>query len=334
MHGTHGASMTLTLVTVVFDAELDLLELQARSLQRYIAEATASEFIIVNNGVRDFSSATQRRLRQAYGPLWHSVRIIRTAELIEARGSGGWRSQQAAKLAIARQILTPYYVVLDAKNHLTRAVDIASFIGPDGRAHGAFHTYEDHPLRPSLESALDYLGASAEQKYGSITSFPPTATPFVFDTSLVRAMLDDIERREGIPFIVTFEREKLLEFFLYSGWVMVHGPGISCAMDGQSIPSPTVWPKAANLAGVTATIEEAERDHAFVFAVHRQVLARADAETRELIAQHWVRCGLFSTRRQASALIRRFRRRYFPALVATRLTEKLGRSRYASVSRE
>lgn len=324
-YGDGGGGAGLTLVSVVFDAEVDLLELQARSLQRYIAGTTATEIIVVNNGVRDFSAATERRLRQAYGPLWGVVRIIRTADLLRATGSGGWRSQQAAKLAVARRIQTPHYVVLDAKNHLTRAVDITSFVGPDGRAHGAFHTYQEHPLRASLENTLDYLGASAEQKNSAIISFPPTATPFVFDTSLVCAMLDDIERREGAPFDITFEREQLLEFFLYSGWVTVHGPGISSAMDGQSIPSPTVWPKAADRAGVLATIDEAERDGAFVFAVHRRVLARADSETRELIGEHWVRCGLFSTRRQARSLIRRFRRRYFPALVITRLAEKLGR---------
>lgn len=322
--GSHGG---ITLVTVVFDAELDLLELQARSLALYLEPASVHEIIIVNNGVRPLSATTRRRLRHAYGPLWNVVRIVATTDLVDSRRGRGWRSQQAAKLAVARQITTDHYVVMDAKNHLTAATGIASFVAPDGRAHGALHTYQDHPLRPSLERTLAYLGASSGQVREAITSFPPTATPFVFTTALVRSLLDDVERRSGAPFGEAFEREELLEFFLYSGWVMTRGPGISAAMDGVSIPSPTVWPKAASASGVRETIAEALRDNAFVFAVHRQVLARADAATRDLVAAHWVDVGLFADRRQAHALIRRFRRRYLPALVATRLAERLGRSR-------
>ncbi|HAQ60040.1 MAG TPA: hypothetical protein DCR63_06620 [Microbacterium sp.] len=319
------AGPDLTVVTVVFGPEVDLLELQARSMARFLAPVTATELIILDNGVRALSSATQRRLRRAYGPLGRFVKVIRTADLIDAGGARGWRSQQAAKLAIARHITTSHYVVLDAKNHLTRTADVSAFIGSDGRAHGAFHTYRGHPLRPSLERTLDYLGASPEQKRDAVESFPPTATPFVFDTALVRAMLDDIERRDAVPFFATFEREQLLEFFLYSGWVMTRGPGITEAIDGKSIPSPTVWPKAADLRGVIATIAEAEREGAFVFAVHRQVLARGDAATLNRIAEHWVRSELFTSLPEAKALIRRFRRRYFPALVVTRLAERLGR---------
>ena len=317
----------ITFVTVVFDAELDLLELQARSLGLYMAPATIHQIIVINNGVRDFSGATTRRLRLAYGPLWDVVRIVRTTEVVDARRARGWRSQQAAKLAIARGITTEHYVVLDAKNHLTRPTDTSSFVGTDGRAHGALHTYREHPLRSSLERTLGYLGATEQQTQQAVSSFPPTATPFVFATSLVRGMLDGVEEKSSAPFETTFEREELLEFFLYSGWVLTHGPGIFGAMDGRSIPSPTVWPKAADVAGVRAAIAEAIRDDAFVFAVHRQVLARADRLTRELIAEHWVNVGLFAHPREAQVLIRRFRRRYVPALVVTRLAEKISRGR-------
>jgi hypothetical protein len=317
----------ITFVTVVFDAELDLLELQARSLGLYMAPAAVHQIVVINNGIRPLSAATRRRLRRAYGPLWERVRIVRTAELVDARRARGWRSQQAAKLAVAREIATEHYVVLDAKNHLTRPTDITSFVGADGRAHGALHTYREHPLRRSLERTLEYLGATPEQTLQAIDAFPPTATPFVFATALVREMLDGVEAGSAAPFEVTFEREELLEFFLYSGWALTHGPGIFGAVDGKSIPSPTVWPKAADASGVRAAIAEAARDDAFVFAVHRQVLARADAPTRELIAAHWVDAGLFADRSEADALIRRFRRRYVPALAATRLAEKFHRDR-------
>lgn len=312
----------LTFVTVVFDAEVRLLELQARSFSLFVDPAAVSAIVVLDNSVRGLSRRQRTRLRNAYGSLWSRVTIRRTGTLIDPRAATGWRSQQAAKLAVSSLIATPHYVVMDAKNHFTRETGAAAFVAADGRAHGALHSYAEHPLRPSLESTLTYLGAESSVIRQAVESFPPTATPFVFDTALVRSMVDDLARRSGRSFDVEFERAELLEFFLYSGWLDVHGPGIAAAIDGASIPSPTVWPRLATMEGVESVIREAERDDAFVFAVHRQALARADAATRARIARQWAEIGLFPDERAAGRFVRAFRHSYLPALVRTRLAER------------
>lgn len=314
---------TLTFVTVVFDAEVRLLELQARSLSRFVDPSAIGAVIILDNSVRGLSSRQRGRLETAYGALWPQVAIHRTRELIDAGSASGWRSQQAAKLSVASLITTPHYVVLDAKNHFTRSVDAAAFVGVDGRAHGALHSYATHPLRGSLERTLTYLGAEETRVLEAADSFPPTATPFVFDTELVRRMMSDVSDRSGRRFDEEFERAELLEFFLYSGWLDVRGPGIPAAIDGSSIPSPTVWPRLASASGVEEVIAEATRDEAFVFAAHRQALIRADAPTRDRIARHWTDAGLFPDGRSARRFIQDFRRAYYPALIRTRLSERI-----------
>ena len=316
----------LTFVTVVFEAEVPLLELQARSMARYLDPASVEEILILDNSVLGLSGPSRRRLLREYGALQDRVRIVRTRELIDPGATGGWRSQQAAKLAIAGQIRTPHYVVLDAKNHFTRATSAAEFVDLTGRAFGRSHPYTTHPLRESLVRTLTYLGADAHQTEQAVAAFPPTATPFVFDTDTVRAVMDDIERRSGRTFPEEFERRKLLEFFLYAGWIETRGPGLAALRNNRSLPAPAVWPKAASVDGVRAAIAEHRREDAAVFAVHRQVLAAADPATLARIAEAWTTFGLFPDAASAGTFIRRFRRRYLPAIVWTRGMERVRRA--------
>ncbi|MEW1835206.1 DUF6492 family protein [Microbacterium sp. NPDC079995] len=316
----------LTFVTVVFEAEVPLLELQARSMSRYLDPASVKDIVILDNCVLGLSGRSRRRLLREYGALQSRVRFVRTSELIDPGATGGWRSQQAAKLAIARRVQTTHYVVLDAKNHFTRAASASEFVDTAGRAFGRSHPYTSHPLRGSLVWTLTYLGAGASLAEQALGAFPPTATPFVFDTDTVRALMDDIERRSGLAFADEFERRKLLEFFLYAGWVETRGPGLAALRNNRSVPSPTVWPKAASVDGVRAAIAEHRREDAAVFAVHRQVLAAADPAARDRIAEAWTTFGLFPDAASADRFIRRFRRRYLPAIVWTRGVEKLRRA--------
>ena len=314
----------LTFATVVFGAETWLVELQARSLARYLDPEAVASIVVIDNGWRPLSRARRARLLAAYGPLADTVTILRTAELVpELPPTTGWRSQQIAKLLIARTVATRHYVVLDAKNHLIRATGLDDFVGADGRAHGDTHPYTAHTLKPRLITALRYLGASGTVIEESLEDFLPTATPFVMDTAVARDMVDGVERSSGLPFAREFELQQLTEFFLYSSWIVVRGPGIDAVYDRVPIPSPTVWPKRRNPEGVVATIAEAELGDSAFFAVHRTTLARGDRSTRELIAAFWVRRGLFGDEGAARRYIAAFRRAYFPEMVSKKLMERI-----------
>ena len=329
-NGTMAALPTrLTFVTVVFGAETRLLELQARSLARYLDSDAVASIVVIDNGWRRPSRRRMGRLRAAYGRLADRLTIVRTIELVpELPPTIGWRSQQLAKLLVARVVTTDHYVVLDAKNHLIRPTGLADFLGPDGRAHGATHPYTQHPLKPQLIAALRYLGAGESVIDESVEEFPPTATPFVMNTALTRAMLDGIEEASGLPFAREFERQQLTEFFLYSSWIVVRASGIDAIYDRVPIPSPTVWPARRDIAGVDAAIEEAERDDPAFFAVHRNALARGDEAARKRLAQFWVQRGLFRTESSARRFIGVFRAAYVPEMAAKKLMERFEATRH------
>lgn len=317
----------LTFATVVFEAELVLLELQARSLAMHLDPDCVAQIIVLDNTALGIRRKQMQSLRRAYGGLSHCVTFIRVPTLANMRGVSGWRSQQVAKLVVSRQLSTKKYVVLDAKNHLVRAANFHTFVNDDGRVHVGLHPYEGHPLRDSLATTISFLGGSDEDVSNCLERFPITATPFVFHTDLVGQCIAFVEERTGEPFAAAFEAAKLLEFFAYSGWVKLHGPGLDAVFDGVPIESPTVWPKKGTTDGLAQTIKESTELQAPFFAVHRQVLARADEDLQNALARWWTSCGLCDSHAEGLKLLRRFRRAYGPGMVIARVNERLGRLR-------
>lgn len=315
----------LTLVSVVFEAEVRLLEVQARSFAKYLDPECCHSIFILDNSAFGLRAHTRRRLSSFYGNLADKVTYIRVKDMVTTRGADGWRSQQAAKLLIARRVPTAHYVVLDAKNHLIDPVAFSSFLARDGRAHTGFHSYRTHSLKDSLTRTMRYLGAEQGQIEAALDRFPVTATPFVFQTSLVTQMINWLEEASGRKFETTFEDEKLMEFFTYSGWVDLHGPGLATVMDGTAIQSPTVWPRDAHAEGVSQTFEHAQRVDAAFFGVHRQVFARAPVTVLRMVAAWWAEKGLYEDQEQALKLIMRARRTYRPAMALSRTHGKIQR---------
>lgn len=315
----------LTFVTVVFEPELPLLRLQARSLRRFLDPGCVAEIVVLDNCAGGMGGRARRAVLEDLGSiLAPRATFLRTSELGVDGGTAGWRSQQAAKLLIARRVRTDHLVVLDAKNHLIRPASAADFVDDHGVARGGTHPYATHPLRGDLERTLRYLGADDRRVEELVEDFPPTATPFVIDAHLARRMIDDVELRSGRPFIEEFERAGLLEFFLYSGWSILRGEGVP--VDGEAIQAPIVWPGRAHEQGAADAIRHAEETDAAWFAVHRRALARADAPTRRRIIDFWSERGLMRPP-AGERFVRRFRIGYVPAVGRARIAERLSRLR-------
>ncbi|GAA1417372.1 DUF6492 family protein [Agrococcus citreus] len=314
-------SAALTFVTVVFEPELPLLRLQARSLRRFLDPACVAQLIVLDNCARGMGRGARRAVLRELGPtLAPLAAFIRAKHLGVEGATEGWRGQQAAKLLVSRRVRTDHFVVLDAKNHLIAAAGAVDLVDADGVARGGTHPYTTHPLRADLERTLRYLGADDERVQELVADFPRTATPFVMDARLARRMLDDIERTSGRPFAAEFEHARLLEFFLYSGWSILRGEGVP--VDGEPIQSPIVWPAHADEQGAADAIEHARATGAAWFAVHRRALARSDRATRRRIIALWVERGLMD-RVEAARFVRRFRLAYLPATGRARLARRL-----------
>lgn len=317
-------STPLTFVSVVFEGEYGLLELQARSMATYLDPDAVAGLVVIDNSARGMPAPVRADLLSAYGELANAVRVLRPHEICRVPGTIGWRAQQVLKLSVANHVSTDHFVVLDAKNHFIHAADSALFVASDGRARVTAHSYERHTLRPALEHVLTYLGIDPIAHLGRFTG---TITPFTFDTTLVTSMLSDIEDRSGRPFADEFVANELTEFFLYTGWLLAGGRTFNDVFAVNQAPWPVVWPGSLDRGGVGEAIAHACERGSPGFGVHRKALARLDRRNAGALAAFWTGRALFPSADAAERFIAEFRRTYRRARVAKQVRELPHRAR-------
>lgn len=285
--------------TVVFESERRLLELQARSFQRYLRPDQIGQILVIDNCRRPLAPRERGRLLSGYGQHASSVRFVRPEELATVKATG-WQVQQVLKLAVADLVGTDHYVALDAKDHFVAPVPDDYFVS-QGRAKVAAYSYAEHPLRPALERVLAYLGLDVADH---LTRFPATVTPFPLHTATVRELRGYVAERSGRPFAEEFVARRLTEFFLYSGYRYLTGTADQLILlDHQA---PRIWKGGSATDQVAATIAAADDP---VFSVHRRALAAMDVPARRLVTDFWTERGLLAAG-EAGRFVRQFRREY------------------------
>lgn len=277
----------LTFVTVVFEAELTMLRLQARSLARFSPADLTARVLVVDNSRRGLARPYVEALLAEYGPLADRVRVVRGVELDPARARGGWHGQQVLKLAVAREVPTSTYVALDAKNHAIGPLTPESWRAPDGRLLLPAYSYATHPHRPSLERTLRYVGLEPE---AHLEHFPATVTPYPLDRDAVLALMADVEQRSGGPFGAEFLRAGVTEFFLYAGWLLAHEGTLEARYALTEQNAAVLWPSATAPERVRELVARSPEPP--FFAVHRNALARLGDEAADAVAGMWRDVGL------------------------------------------
>lgn len=291
----------LTLVTPVFEAEVPLLHLQARSVAVHLPPTLVEQVVVLDNTRRGLRAPDA--LLASYGDWAAKVRILRPSDVCDLPAASGWRSQQVLKLAVAKNVHTPRYLTLDAKNHFVSSPADSFWQAPDGRARVRGYSYVDHPLRPSLEGVLTYLGLDPAPH---VARFTATVTPFVLHTATARELIADVERSSGRPFAEEFLENRLTEYFLYAGWILRRFGTLDHLYELTDSPNPLVWPGKATADGVTEQISLAS--DLPVFGVHRDAFPRLDARARDLLAAFWAERGLVPTPAAGVALLEGMRR--------------------------
>jgi len=275
----------LTFVVVVFEAEHDLLWLQATSLARHPDPAIVARIVVLDQSRPALSGRARRRLLRAYGPLADRVEIVTSPP-----GPDGWVGQQVLKLGIATEVTTPHYVALDAKNHAVAPLGLDTFLAPDGRAHLRWYRYAGHPMESRVLRTATWLGLPEE---AARQELPATTTPFTFVTEEVRRLVAYVEDREGTSFGEAFRSAGLIEFPLYALWLLRRGT-LDELHDREELRCPTVWASSRDAATVRSLVAGA--GDAPFFAVHRSALVRLGPAACLALASWWRERGLFMSR--------------------------------------
>jgi len=195
----------IDICTVVFDAELDVLKLQARSIELYCQHIGLKNiFVMVND---------HSRVDPAwYGTFADHVRVIPRTYFGGAWSDNGWVSQQVLKLLGAAMSDNAWCMILDAKTLFVRPVELDQVL-TDGRAATG-----SMPIYPVFESSRNITNKLFDIDLPA--QLGPGGVPFFVEPSLTRELIGEVKHRTGQVFRHYFQLQgRLTEFILYSGYV-------------------------------------------------------------------------------------------------------------------
>jgi hypothetical protein len=291
-----------TLVTVAHVPDQPLLALQALSIARYLDEANSFvRSIVVIDTSDDKARIDEDFLRNRYGRFASRVRFVRAGQLGDVPRLPGWRRQQALKLMAAREVSSPRYIILDAKNHLVSPVSRNFFESEDGHAMRSYrHGFHHHPHRRYVDNVCRYFSIDPL----AVDRFTPVITPYVVSTAVVRELLDYVECREAQSFANAFlgrqHHDRMTEFTLYGGYLIHTGRNASGLYDWSGRPSPVVWESDSTVEVLRAL---ARAETMPFFSVHRRAFGNLDDDGRKAVARFWCSRGLFASEEAAGAFI-------------------------------
>lgn len=200
----------IDLITVVFEPELYLLELQARSISLYIDHTRIQNIYIVVND--------DSHLCDSIDPQWWAensgkVKIIHRSFFGDTSMLDGWSSQQLYKLCAANIAESQWSMCLDAKTWFVQPLDWNQLFDRDGRVK--FSSFPTIPVFRSAQTAIEqYFNIQLPQVIG------PGGVPFMFHTETVKDMVDYIPDFFNFFSSNVKTPTNITEFMLYSGYVI------------------------------------------------------------------------------------------------------------------
>lgn len=260
----------LDLATVFYAGDSILMQLQARSMERFMDPEAVASIYLVENETPGVISETQRdKIKAQYGALASKVKFIPREQLgYFPAPEKGWRTQQALKLAIGKECTQDYVVLLDCKNHLIRPANFEHFVTPEGRIRQYYSRKYDPQQVFWLEESWKYFGMN--RVYGG-ENLPSTITPYPINTEILQNLVDEINIRDGSVFAL-MNREDFggTEFYLLLAYVQSHLDETLNSIYDNSMPRPATffasWPQHEN--DIESVLEVAENAETCFFALH------------------------------------------------------------------
>jgi hypothetical protein len=195
----------IDICTVVFDAELDVLKLQARSIELYCQDIGLKNiFVMVNDSSRVDPAW--------YGSFADHVRVVPRTEFDCEWNDNGWVSQQVLKMLGSAMSNNAWCMIVDAKTLFVRPVELDQVLVDGRAATGSLSIYPVFDASRNITNQL--FGIDLPAQLG------PGGVPFFVEPSLAREMIEEVERKTGQDFSDYFQQQgRLTEFILYSGYV-------------------------------------------------------------------------------------------------------------------
>ncbi len=199
----------IDIVTVIFEPELPVLEVQAQSVSLFCQDLGMKNIWVV---VNDLDQVAEKINPDWWGDLSGIVRVVPRSHFGDQWSENGWVSQQALKLLTSTLSSSPWAMILDAKTVMTNHAREETFIVDHQTL--TLGTAEIQPVfQTSADIASNLLGIQVDRVAA------PAGVPFFFETATVRELVQHVEQVTGAYFAEWFQDQAMLtEFILYTAF--------------------------------------------------------------------------------------------------------------------
>lgn len=265
--------VTYDTITVVFEAELNMLELQAISMRRLAHVQDIGKIIIINNaGTEELIPFVNQKINEIiplYGDLASKVEIYTVVDMIgKCYSHIGWQVQQLLKLMACEFVTSPVTLIMDAKNFFTQPFGISNLIF-DNKPRRLTKPLLKWSLK-ELNYACDLFDLDENQRNDMITNFKEIHTPFIIWSDTFKSCIKHLCESKGktLQEIFTFEPLDTFEFYVLEAYI-------------------------AKTYGLNNYFYDA--DLVGAFRVHRRDYLNTPEKIKQSEAQAWVQHGIFDT---------------------------------------
>ncbi|SFT48149.1 DUF6492 family protein [Sedimentitalea nanhaiensis] len=309
----------LTLVTIVFSGDVELLRYQARSIARFVAPDDIAEVLVIMNDVDETGlRAELNEIAPEYGALAGKLRILGGDDVLLGvtrsrrrtpfeflyvehrnrlpflaskgwRGGNGYRMQQALKLASARAASTDRMLILDAKNILLRNLDPAEFFDDQNRACAVYNVPEPVYHRSWLRHSLRALDVPVD-----IDDIPETTgyeTPYPVNRQLMLRVLDEVAQRFGSVQALFASKKRPSEFMLLFASCLKNEGNVGRWYSRYQGRHLGIW-KEYGAETINGILDEAESRPPLTLGLHRNAIAQFSQQQRSRIIGIYDSAGL------------------------------------------
>lgn len=284
------------IVTIVYEAELEALKVQARSLRKFLTPESVDHYYIALNESKktDFAFRVESEVSSILCDTGFTFEVIDGSRFFPLDRSHGWWSQQALKLLVAAQC-RDLVVILDAKNHFIRECSLETFFAAECLKPKVLLRSNDDHLGLYFRNAFEYFELNPEIYIHS--SIPPV-TPFPLRADSVRGLIHAIEKKEQISFSGFFLQPPhgYTEFFLFQAYQIQLHQKFECFSAKSHRNVVTFFEDKI----ISQTKFDGEfhaamtRSEIVCLGLHRAALAKMNCAQKEKIANLWSTIGLFA----------------------------------------
>jgi hypothetical protein len=206
-------AVDLSLVTVTFWNDFDLLDRQLTSIDEFLTPGYAHN-IILNDSIKhlaELNDILSQHTKHNYN-VYHCEQI---PGFINHKT--GWFNQQICKLIVANVIASKYYLILDSKNYVVKSFDPTTWIKDEKITMLKLEPLGDFVEWFKESCRLFDLEVDNNSAMNAVT-------PFIMKTQYVQDLLSYLQSRDlKLTDVIgnhTDSKFKCVEFYLYNLWLI------------------------------------------------------------------------------------------------------------------